>query len=465
MVAKQLAGLLESNEFGDQTRQQYLVWLSKQKLESEILSGLAVLLCVEKYSALPNFEVMQMSIRKHSIMSTALLSTLYKKQISNDIWSGCHSGPPSSKFEIDSYFSKNKSVHIATIYALRFEHLENAYGYPFTRQWAFEWSTLMRLHNLSYSGYPYHFLSNHDGNKGLRGQFEQGQSDVFRSAYLRTLSLAVNSWAMPKQMALDIGALTLPLNKGLTKLSLAAPPSWLSDIPSCCSFNDDIDPLVKKLMRQFKKSNKSDTLLELRVPLNSSNSEFGKLHITAILVTVDYIPSKSYIEPIQLQEWPLPSDISMEGILANADIKDYQLPGQYGFAYPVCLHLFPKPLGYWQSDIISNGIALPASYCFTEEANLKWINGCAVLEVGNEPYANYQAWLDHWSPVHFKDGGVRTGFTTLMQTAKLENFMSENNLMLAWNVVLEDVLNFDSNATEPKLSRKHLYFPASKLEP
>lgn len=464
MVAKQLAGLLESNEFGDQTRRQYLIWLSEQRLESEILSGLAVLLCVERFSALPDFDVLQMSIRKHSVLSTALLSTLYKKQISSDTWSSCHSGPPPSKFEIDSYFNKNKSVHIATIFALEFEHLESTYGLPFTRQWAFEWSTLMQLHNLNYSGYPHHFVSNYDGNRGLRGQFEQGQSDVFRSAYLRTLSLAVDFWGMPKQMALDLGALTLPLNKGLTKLSLSASPSWLSDIPSCCAFNDDIEPLFKKLMWQFKNSNKFDTLVELRAPLSSSNSEFGKLHVTAILVSIDYVPSKSYIAPKQFQEWALPSDVSMEGILANVNITDFQLPSHYGCAYPVCLNLFPKPFGFWQSDIISNGISLPASYCFTEDANLNWVNGCAVLEVGGELSASYQAWLDHWSPVHFKDGGARTGFTTLMQTAKLEEFMSRNNLVLAWNVVLEDVLDFDSHTTEPKLSRKHIYFPASKLE-
>jgi len=183
LAAKNIASLLEHEEIGDQVRAQYLVWLSEQRLESEILSGMAVLLCVENYKALPDFRIMQMSIKKHSILSAALMNLLYKENISSEFWRNNHSGQPISDFEIDSYFDKNKCAHIATIFSLKFEELENIYGLPFTNQWAFEWTTLMKLNKCNHSGYPNHFVSNYDGSRGLRGQFEQVQSDVFRSAY------------------------------------------------------------------------------------------------------------------------------------------------------------------------------------------------------------------------------------------------------------------------------------------
>jgi len=255
----------------------------------------------------------------------------------------------------------------------------------------------------------------------------------------------------------------IPLNKGLTKISLANSPSWLSDIPSICSLDADIELIARKIIKQFNDSNKSDTLVELRAPLNSKRSEFGKLHITAILTSADYVPSESYETLGQTREWSLPSDISMEGHLASVNMDEYGIPGEQGVAYPVCLHLFPKPFGYWQSDIISNGVSLPAPYCFTKESSLNWVNGIAILEIDGVQCANYQAWLENWAPVYFKDGGPRTGFATSMKTSSLHEFVSENNLKLAWYVVLEDVLNFESHSEESKLSRKHIYFSESQL--
>ena len=456
MAARQLATLFESEEFGDLARQRFLFWIADRQLESEVVSGLAVLLCA-KYFALPSLQVLRTAINRHSIASASLLSTIYGRALEVGSWLNCHSGPSSSGFETPPYFDKYHKAHCAQKFGLEFEYLTKLVGLPFMRQWAYEWDTLMRRNEFVHSEYPHYFVNSHDGSQGVGGQFDQRQSDVFRSAYLRTLAFAVDKWDMPLSIANNTGELTLPLNTGLSGLNFSSRPAWLGDIPDLCCSIDEIEPAIRELVTQFQTSHPDTTLVDLRVPFGMARSEYGALSVSAILVSQDYEPPEPDHELWRTYEWSLPNDVSMEGELSPIDIDGYEFRGSCGMAIPVCIHLFPKPFGYWQSDIFMAGVSLPAPYCFSESVSLVWSKGSAVLETASEACAYYSTWLDQWAPVAMEGGVTRCGFVTSMKSDRLENVMTRKNLRLAWKVVIEEV-DQSRDTADGKLISKIAYF-------
>jgi hypothetical protein len=92
-----------------------------------------------------------------------------------------HSGLPPPDFEIEKYFDDHKSAQVPAVFRLNMERLERKYGFPFSRQWAFEWRAVMDSTGSIYSDYPYHFVGTLLRSE-VTGQFDLAQSDVYRSA-------------------------------------------------------------------------------------------------------------------------------------------------------------------------------------------------------------------------------------------------------------------------------------------
>jgi hypothetical protein len=415
------------------TTRVYLEWLRTRKLEAEVVSGLTV--CAEERS-LPAADEVRASIRKPSILADFLFQRVYRKPTGG--WLKANSGQVPVEFEPESYFEEHKGQVIPLILSNEFERLEREYGPPFQRQWAYEWRRIMDETGSPYSSFPYHFMDAASSRSGIGGQFSQAQCNVYRSAYLRTLSLAVQQWDMPPDLAVIIACNCLPLNRGLEKLKPIRRPIWLADVPeeSC---KDDVS--LEQMVRQIIKADigtKGMRPVSLRIPISRKLAEFGELSIEACFVSDDFIPNPDTQESFQrMMIWGLSDLISFEGPLSERDMEQFRFAGANGSAIPVCLSVWPIHLGFWLNEYAHLGVILPAPYNFSSAAEIDCKKGHVSLSSGTRTVGHWKVWHDAWSPLQPSEGHTRCGGITEMRVDSLLAASSSIGMKLAWHAELK----------------------------
>jgi hypothetical protein len=432
----------------------YLSWLKTRIFESQVAAGLAVLLCAER-EVLPSFFDVKAAINKPSILADLLLQHIYGFGNRKAGWLEAHSGVAPDDFEAGKFFEDHKTAHVPLILSNHMQRLEEKYGLPFVRQWGFEWRQLMNDTGSPYSDFPYHFVGNLL-RSNVVGQFDLAQSDVMRSAYLRTLALAVSKRVMTAQQAGFYSLDCLPLNRDLLRLRPIDRPEWLSDIPEqCCGFLPSLEVAARKLAAERAGMRP----VSLHIPIKASLYEFGDLSITAIMATDDFAPvedDERYFSRDVL--WPLPDGLSFSGPVDEEDPANYLSTGRTGSSLPICLKVVPLPFGYWHGDYLQVGLALPASYNFPTCPEVSCGESGIVLSCDGEIASTLLIWHDHWTPLYAKDGGdTRCGVVTNMRSDHLARALEHHRMQLGWVIQLR-IWSRPSDHGEYVLSNKREFF-------
>jgi hypothetical protein len=436
VAAREYAALLSSFTYGGRAAAAYLRWLAARKMESEVATGLAVLLITAK-DDLPAFSDVCAAIGQPSIVADMLLQHTYGFGNRRGGWLTAHSGMVPDNFIIEKYFEDHKTMHVPLIFRTSIEQLEARYWFPFARQWAFEWRKLMDREDIRYSGFPHHFVGNLS-QSGIIGQFDFVQSDVMRSAYLRTLACAVADDAITAQQAGVYAMDCLPLNRGLSRIMPIDRPAWLADIPEqCCMTGASLETEGRKLIAS-NINTAGMRPVSLLTPLNAAQYEFGDFTVSALMVTEDFVPpamDKPYFSPDSL--WRLPDAITFEGEMDSKDAARLTVEGTAGRCIPVCLRLFPLPFGYWLTDYLTAGFALPASYLFDDKPDVACVTDGIRMQAKGTSVAKVSIWHDHWTPLYARDDGhTRCGVLTEMTASHLNLALERHGLRLGWVVQL-----------------------------
>jgi hypothetical protein len=444
VTAREYAALLSSPVHGKKAVTAYLRWLARRELESQVATGLAVLLCTAN-EHLPSFLDVCKAIRQPSIIADMLLQHIYGFGNRKGGWHTAHSGVAPKDFVPEKYFEDHKTAHVPVIFSNQIERLESKFWFSFGRQWAFEWRKLMDRGGMPYSDFPYHFVGNL-ARSGIVGQFELAQSDVMRSAYLRMLACAVAEDAMTAQQAGFYAMDCLPLNRGLFRVKPVDRPSWLSDIPEqCCAAGASLEAGARKLIG--KNINSAGMRpVSLLTPIKPSLCEFGDFTVSAVMATDEFVPpemNEPYFSPGVL--WPLRDAITFEGRLDEEKIARFTVQGKTGRCTPVCLDVFPMPFGYWLADYLVAGYALPAAYLFEDPPEVSCDERGIGVQADGLAVAKISIWHDHWTPLYAKDGGfTRCGILTEMSMPHLGQALERHGLRLGWVAQLR----FWSRATD-----------------
>jgi hypothetical protein len=432
-AAKEFAALLSSPERALATRV-LIDWLQSRQLEAEVLAGIAVLMCTTP-GDLPSSEAVKRSIKKPSILADLLFQRIYGERLGG--WLNQHSGPAPVGYQAEKYFEEHKGQVIPLILSSDFQRLEDEHGLPFQSQWAFEWRKVMDATNSPYSSFPYHFMNKVKGREGVGGQFSQSQCSVYRSAFLRTLAIAVQQWDMPRDLAVVIAARCLPLSKGLHALRPAARPIWLKDVPEkCCKPGAPLERLSRRLLKANIGSSGMRPI-SLRIPISSAVAEFGELSIESFYVTKDFKPKSNFAEDhTRMLFWPITDLISFQGPVPSENVEQYRIDGTTGSCIPVCLNVWPSDFGFWQNDYVHLGFAFPAPYNFPSALRVEPAKGWVGFSSGGARVGYWKVWHDNWTPVHAKDGHTRCGGFTELKTAVLNSAAARLGMELAWHVKL-----------------------------
>jgi hypothetical protein len=434
-VAREYAALLSSGQRA-LARKVYLGWLKSRRMENEIVSGLSVLLVVGK-EYLPTPGDVKASIRKPSILAEFLFQRIYRKVLGG--WRDANSGAAPDYYQPDKYFEEHRGAAVPQILYNDLKELEDEQGLPFITQWAYEWRRIMDETNSPYSSFPYHFMDFAKARAGVSGQFSQAQCNVYRSAYLRTLSLAVSEWQMPPDRALFAAINCLPLNRGLEKLKPMRRPTWLADIPEkCCRPGAPLEKLARRIIKANIATNGMRPV-SLRIPISGAVAEFGELSIEACYTSSDFAPKGSDDQVIQrIMIWRLADLLSYEGDLSERDAEAFRSAGLAGSMVPVCLNVWPVPLGFWLNEYAHLGMALPAPYNFPASVVVKCQGGMVTVEQGTQTVGRWRVWHDEWSPLHPSDDGhTRCGGVAEMGTQSLKAASTALGMGLSWFVELK----------------------------
>jgi hypothetical protein len=436
LAAREYAGLLEENEWSKLAAEKLLHWLSTRRLETEVTSGLAVLLCT-KAAALPKFADVANAIEHPSILADMMLEAIYGLGQRKRGWLSSHSGDVPSDFEPAPYFKKYWKAHVPAILAMEFQRFDRDLALPFTRRWAYEWQHLMTITGAAHVGFPYHFVDASEHRAGVSGQFSQRQCDVYRSAYLRTLAFAVDQWRMPIDEAERLAGYSLPLNKGLLGILPIGRPAWLTGSPGL--FSTDVSQLENAVEALIRAEPVGPLrTISLKLPVDQKIAEFGELHVQAVLASPDFAlaaDNKANLSPHV--QWELPDNNSFAGEYAYAAPGDHVIPGATGYCIPTCLSTWPAPAGFWQQDYLAAGLSLAAPYLADFILKITTsLEGVAMVDEAGNVASNWAVWNDHWAPIHAHDGHTRCGTLTNCDRRLLQNTESASGLKLGWLVEL-----------------------------
>ena len=430
-TAQQYAALMsKGSQQSRMARGVYFEWLNARELESEVISGLAVLQCMDA-ADLPEFSLVRNSISAPSILADEILQSLYGVGNIRGGWAKRHSGPPPASFEQAKYFRENITGHIPGHLSFRFRRIQAGTGFPLMRQWAFEWKSLMDATKSPHSSFPYYFLDHVEHRRGISGQFSLRQCDVYRSSFLRTIAYAVDR-GMPMDLAQDIATETLLVNEDFVKLKTVERPAWLGDDPERCtregaSLEDECRDILRKAAAE------SISVVNLKSPVSRDVEKYGELRLSAVLATQDFTVVEDNPEAYFDREWwKLGDSSSLNHELPVRDVPDIDKPGRTGHCRPLTVEVWPAPNGFWHNDFFHTGIATPASYLCDPTPRVECHGTSLQFLSGTQSVGSWIVWNDQWSNVYPNEGHPRCGMLTTIAPSLIDEAATRYGLRLGW---------------------------------
>lgn len=429
-AARALRELMQSEEWGERSRAALLDWLSSRRLESEVTGALSVLLVTDP-AARPSFDAVVGAITWPSLLADLLLERCYGPGRAMGGWERDPEEPPED-FEMAPYFLSHRRSDVPPVLLMNLEQLEKRHGLPFTRQWAYEWDRIMSRTSVPYSDYPSYFGDYGLAQYGAHPQVVSRQSEVFRSAYQRTLSHAVVAWGMPLHKAAFYAIETLPVLPRLFDLDLGTQPDAIDRFRrDACGDDADLEALARSAIASLAAS--PFQLAAITAPAPYDVSEFGRISLTGYLISNDFVPTDD-------KEWRVPIEMVMlEGLGLHGDMPDLDIEritvrGKVGTALPLTFEVMPRPHGFWHDEIIACGMSVPCSYCFDGPAKIDALAVGIVTESLGRRTSKTQVWLDRWTPLHEPDGHTRCGVLCMADNSLVAHAKSKLGFDLAWRV-------------------------------
>lgn len=434
-TARSVRALLESDRWSGSATSVLLNWLETRQYESEVATALSVLL-VTAPSGRPSFHEVVGRIHHPSLLSDLLLEQIYGPGQVQGGWDATQTEVPAG-FVPTKYFESHKTQDVPLILRDNLLRLERKSGRPFLRQWAFEWQQIQDSVPAPYSDYPNYFGDFNLGRSGVHPQVLTRQSEVLRSAYLRTFGYAVSEWGMPLQRAIMYVTDTLPVLLGLFEVDPAPAPEWLGDFANdCCASGADLEKLARRIFAASQ--GEGQQLLSLTVPTPQGVVEFGEISLQSYFVSDDVAPRNEAFLP-DLQEFLVPDNFSF-----LSDLPDTELARWYsrwrkdeavGTVKPTTFAAIPLLHGTWHDEYIGAGLRLPTSECFVGSVKVDADRSGLKVTTGSTEVARTTFWHDHWTPLNMPErGGTRVGSTCHLDHALLTRTLKRQGLRLAWQV-------------------------------
>ena len=255
-----IARLLNSSSTTEPTREALTTWMNQQRLESIAIFALLIWIRARAENAgieLPNPETIGSSFPRHSLVSWLLLQDVYGPDCPEPDWKCTFSEGLRRDFTPDPFFLKHAIHFVPPVYAENANQIAREKGIPFVSQWAWEWSGLVQDLSIIPDGHV--LRSRGDADSDLHVCYDFRLSEIYRSAYLRTLSWAMHHRFLDREEALMHAVGCCPIDVGLWGIPPGHLPAWW---PTVSEPGDTIDETVGRVMERLKTLFHEQTLSE-----------------------------------------------------------------------------------------------------------------------------------------------------------------------------------------------------------
>lgn len=398
-VMHDIAASLRDEESAPVVWNALLRWLKSRELESEVLEGLCPLI-LAKGARVLELSTLRLSIERPSILSDFLIAQSFGSPLMVAAWLHSHSEEVPALLQLKEELEELSSARVVPpLFGNRLRALELRSGKPFLRQWAYEF-TLLRTRAVYTDGSDFGYFRG-DTTNGT-GMFTGKRSHLARSAFLRTLALAVARWGMPQDLAEVVAQFALPAEPILLKLLPGSPPPWATAVHTwpMDDLNGSPTTTIAQLVGHIE-HHTGQTLLHFKGCICSSKTMRVDAEVTTVLAARGVADPEDVFkfQNVLLGKVEIPRANS-ESFNSCSWPLENTLPGKDGAEYlPALLSIIGNIVGYLSSDLLHLLPQIPTVHS-TEGAitAIPEVGGVSIM-YGGGCVGRVDYWNWRWQPM------------------------------------------------------------------
>ncbi len=436
-----IANLLVDHEWAEVVRKSVIRWMKAQVLESVAAIGLLVFLRAKIESssfAAPPIEELSSGVSRPSLLSSMLMRELLGSGVPALDWATLNSGSAPSGFKPEPFFEKHSRNVLPRQYANMAEKIEANSKIPFTWQWAFEWHKILERIGKEPSVEPLHFWVTRDPE--YHAALDVELSEVYRSAYLRSLAWAVMVGGLSENDARFLTMATCPLDLGLWRVSPVSKPEWW---PRLGEPESQIDTAPAEIWRQVADLWQKQPGQENEWVVSEAS---GRIHEGSAIYDLQIFglfqrcegPSRPDFD--ELTEWNLskvivehkPCSLRLQGRMKATSLESMvQRFGDWSVAPAACrAALWTTPR--WQFWRAFRGIWLPAPFLASNSFSFKCSQDGLFVRDGEQIVGKWSDWTDGLGEKMTTDVPPSTGQYLLVRRQLIDEFAAKNRCVFCW---------------------------------
>ena len=370
-----------------------LDWIGARQLESEAVLGLGI---IDAFDLSAHFEFAEVS---KAVRAPSYLSDWLLKKNFTDV-SGLtpfryvvSPSEPATLTQIEeAWFDRYLTWAVPPMFSDVLTWLQQSTDFPFFARWEHDWRWLQATHPRPAAEYPYFFS---DWDRTRRGQFDQGQRELYVSAYLRTLAFAATR-GMPNDLAERHAMLALTMNRGLADLEPIERPDW-ARINLPCDTNR-MKELAQKLWVNAEAAAKPcEAPIALKV-VDFDNKGFIELDLTLIIGPSGFVDGPTEAKNLDVLVVNECAGEMAGSVGQDADIIPFPIEIPAAMAQGVQ----PKNIGRVHINMASD-VRLASPYVFGQPANIQCGHSEIRLESGTNVLSRWVHWYADWEPTIFPE--------------------------------------------------------------
>ena len=370
-----------------------LDWIGARQLESEAVLGLGIIDAFD-LSAYFEFTDVSKAVRAPSHLSDWLLMRNFTDAsgLSAFRYTVSPSKPATLPQHQEAWFDLYRRRAVPPTFSTALTRLQESTCCPFLERWEHDWRWLQATHPRPVAEYPY-FFSNRD--LARVGRIDQGQRELYVSAYLRTLAFA-GIQGMPHDLAESYAMLALTMNRGLADLEPVERPDWTSNFLPCDAGH--VKELAQKLWAHAETTAKpGEAPLALRVV------EFDKKGFIEFNLKLTIGPSGFVDGPAEAKTLDMLVANECAGEMAGTVGQDANInPLSIERPCSMTQVIVPQDLGRVHTEMALN-VRLASPYVFGTPANVVCGPSEIRLETGADVLSRWVHWYADWEPMIFPE--------------------------------------------------------------
>lgn len=385
--------------------------LANRKQESECIEVLCVFFVAKsKGYACPND--LGRYIKARSTLSDLMLMEL----ISNPRDFGGYAYPFYPNIKLgngNNRFEYYQGKDIPLWYNSLLKEQELKTGLPFTDYYQSEWNQTFEYQPSTATNIDYFFSGD---RQRYTGQFYTQASHRGRSAYLRTIEVAKQSYGMPDSYAKYLSIPALPIEPAYIGV-VPKKPAWLPEWEDKKNIDkENLIYFIEEVLASFKKWDDSLDLLAISFPVKLNDNTWIDLTVVKALTELELMTN------VKIQDHM--GCVSVGNLLDTELSYDFDESAKPEGSVLACTPYSLRRYGHWHSDLESRGLYIPK--CTIEGKKIIGSSADSLFfySVDGAKVGFSSFWYNYWQPIHPK--GIRSlcGSYTVASKERMGDWLS-----------------------------------------